>query len=50
VRRRRRSLVETADEQISIIDACRLIGMQVDGLSEYGRGLKVRCPFGDLYH
>jgi hypothetical protein len=46
----RRSLVAVADDQVSILAACKLVGMQVSGLEDYGRSVKVRCPFGDVWH
>lgn len=41
--------IRLADAQVSILFACRLIGMRV-GDTDYGRSLKVHCPFGELYH
>lgn len=41
-----RSFIDEANERVSIIQVCRLIGMQV---SEGGYG-KHKCPFGDLSH
>lgn len=44
------SLVTVANEQVSILVACRLIGMDLPMDEGYGRSMKVRCPFGELYH
>lgn len=41
-------LVETANEQVDILDVCRWVGMRVP--YEVPRSLKVRCPFGELAH
>ena len=48
--RRRPNPVVYADEQVSIATACRLIGMQVPDAVDMGRPVKVRCPFGEIYH
>ena len=50
MRARRPSLIATADEQVSILDACRLIGMDLPESLVYGRNPKVHCPFEELYH
>jgi hypothetical protein len=42
-------LIEIANDKISIITACRLVGMDIG--EEIGvRGRKVHCPFGPIYH
>ncbi len=46
----RRSPIGLANEQIAITFACQLIGMDIPDDIGYGRSMKVRCPFGDLYH
>ena len=45
-----RSAITLADEQVPIITACRLIGMELPEDVDYGRSLKVHCPFGAVYH
>lgn len=42
----KKSLIEEANEKVSIIKVCLLIGLNV---SEGGHG-KYRCPFGDVNH
>lgn len=46
--RRRTSVVKLADEQVPILFACRLIGMDLPDMDS--RSAKVRCPFGEVYH
>src|ERR1044072_7568207 len=47
---RQRSPVGLANEQVAITAACRQIGMDLPDDIGYGRSVKLRCPFGDLYH
>ncbi len=47
---RRPNPIVYADEQVSIVTACRLIGMQVPDACDMGRSVKLRCPFGEIYH
>jgi hypothetical protein len=47
---KRRSAIAVANERVSIITACRLVGMDVPEDLQQGRSGKVRCPFGHLYH
>lgn len=47
---RRPNPVVYADEQVAITTACRLIGMRVPEAVDMGRPVKVRCPFGEIYH
>jgi hypothetical protein len=47
---RKRPVVELANEQVSITAACLLVGMDVPDDTGYGRSMRVRCPFGDVYH
>lgn len=47
---RRRSPVGLANEQVSIVKACQLVGMDLPDDIAYGRSIKVHCPFGDIYH
>ncbi len=47
---KRRSPITLANEQVSIMLACSLIGMAVPEDVSYGRSVKVRCPFGEIYH
>lgn len=45
----RTRIVDVANEHVSIITVCRMLGMDLpDG--EYLSRRKVHCPFGDLYH
>jgi hypothetical protein len=46
---RPRSPITVANEQVSILYACRLIGMDVPETLD-GRPPKVHCPFGPIYH
>ncbi len=39
-----------ANEQVSIVDACRLIGMDVPDGVMHGRNMKLHCPFGEVFH
>lgn len=43
-----KTLVQLANERLSIIDACNMLGMDVMDFSL--ASLKVWCPFGHLYH
>jgi hypothetical protein len=43
-----KSLVEIANEEVSIFDACRMTGMDLPDF-EFG-SQKLYCPFGHLYH
>ncbi len=47
---KRRNPVALADEQVPITTACRLIGMYVPEAVDMGRSVKLRCPFGEIYH
>jgi hypothetical protein len=42
-------IVEQADEQVSIITVCQLIGMD-EVADEGGRATKYHCPFAEFYH
>ena len=44
------SPVTVANEQVSILAACQLIGMDLPDHLAYGRNPKIYCPFGELYH
>ncbi len=46
---RRPSPVTVANERVSISYACALIGLDLPG-EVYGRSVKLRCPFAELYH
>lgn len=43
-----KSLIDLANENMTIIQACNLLGMDVNDFSI--ASLKVWCPFGQLYH
>jgi hypothetical protein len=44
-----RSLITMANEQVSIVYACALAGVEVpEGVT--GRGYKTFCPFGEVWH
>lgn len=45
----RKSLVTIANEQVSIVMVCRLLGVQLPD-SAAGKDVKTHCPFGQLYH
>lgn len=47
---RPRSVIALANEQVSIIYACQLIGMELPDDVGMRRSLKVTCPFGEIYH
>lgn len=48
---RKPSAATIANEKVSIVAACRLIGMDLpEDLGFYGKSLKVHCPFGAIYH
>lgn len=44
------SVVAVANETVPITTACRLIGMSVPDDIGYGRAMKLRCPFGEIWH
>ncbi len=48
--RGKRSAVAIANEVVSIIRACQIIGMGLPEDVGYRRSTKLFCPFGDLYH
>ena len=43
-----KSVIDLANERITIIEACNMLGMDVHDFSI--ASLKVWCPFGHLYH
>lgn len=43
-------MVAVANEMVAITTACRFVGMHVPDDIDYGRSMKVRCPFGEVYH
>lgn len=47
-RRRQPSPIAVANEHVSILWVCRLIGMAVP--DDVVRSIKLRCPFGTVYH
>ena len=42
--------IDLANTRISIITACRLVGMDIGDEVGYGRSRKLHCPFGPIYH
>ncbi len=44
------SAVRLANRKVPIELACSLAGESVIGLADQVRSLKIRCPFGELYH
>lgn len=44
------SAVRLANKKVPIEVACRLAGTDIPGLIDRTRSLKVRCPFGEIYH
>lgn len=42
--------VRRALDTVDIVTACRLIGMDLPADPGYGKSIKVRCPFGNVYH
>lgn len=42
-------IVELANEHVSIVTVCRMLGVEVPDL-DVSRSIKVGCPFGVLYH
>lgn len=49
-RRGKRSAVAIANDVVSIITACNLIGMDLPEDVGYRRSTKLYCPFGPLFH
>lgn len=47
---RRPSPVTVANEQVSIVTVCQLVGVDVPDDIGSGRSRKVHCPFGEVYH
>lgn len=47
---RKRSPVTIANEEVSIITACQLIGMDIGDDYATSRSMKLHCPFTDVYH
>lgn len=45
---RKPAVVKLADEQVDILVACRIVGMDLPDTIE--RSAKVHCPFGEIYH
>jgi hypothetical protein len=50
LRRRTRSEIGVANEKVSIVLACNLIGMDIPEDVGSRRSVKVHCPFGEIYH
>lgn len=46
--KRRRPVVDEANDEVLITTACRLIGMDIPG--DLSASLKVHCPFGAVFH
>lgn len=44
------SAVDLANEKVSIVVVCRMLGVQLPDHYAAGRAQKVRCPFGEIYH
>lgn len=44
------SVVEVADEKVSIVVVCRMLGVVLPDHYVDGRAQKVQCPFGEIYH
>lgn len=48
---KRTNLVELANEKVSILTVCRMLGVDLcDDVAAGGRSRKVSCPFGEIYH
>lgn len=47
---RSRSVIAVANEKVSIVTACRLVGVALPEDIGVGRSRKVHCPFGEVYH
>lgn len=48
---KRASTVAVANEKVSILTVCRMLGVDLpDGIATGGRSRKVSCPFGAIYH
>lgn len=47
---RPRTVIALANEMVSILAACRLVGMDLPDDVGHRRSIKVHCPFGSLYH
>lgn len=47
----RYNAVAVANEKVSIVTVCRLVGVELpDAVAAGGRSKKVPCPFGEIYH
>jgi hypothetical protein len=46
----KKSLTTIANEQVSILEVCRQIQMDIPDEIVFGRSAKVFCPFGDINH
>lgn len=44
------SVVAVANEKVSIVTVCQLLGVELPDDIGMGRSRKVRCPFGAVYH
>lgn len=43
-------MVAVANEQVSIVTVCQMLGVDLPDDVGLGRSRKVQCPFGDVYH
>lgn len=44
------SIIEEANNKVSIIDACALLGLEVSSVPDGRSSVKYNCPFGDVFH
>jgi hypothetical protein len=44
------NVIDEANEHVSIITVCQMLGIELPDDLTFSRGIKVGCPFGALYH
>lgn len=44
------NVVDEANEHVSIITVCQMLGVELPDDLSFSRSIKVACPFGALYH
>lgn len=47
---KRPDVVAVANEKVSIVAVCQMLGVDLPDDADSARSRKVHCPFGDLYH
>lgn len=46
----RPSVITVANEQVSIVTVCQMVGLDISDDVGEGRSRKLPCPFGEIYH